>query len=393
MLPLESSLLGLPRYELLSVEGRHAIRIRARCLSPPECPDCRGQRHWIKDRFLRTFRHENWGTRRVYLEMEARKFLCRSCGRTFHERFPGVLPRRRYSEAFRRSVVRAHREGIPQKVLARQELLGQATIERWAHELMEVKIRERESDFCPRILGLDEHFFTRKQGYATTLCDLERHRIFDVVLGRSQEDLDPYFRQLLGRARVDLVCMDLSGPYRKIVRDFFPRAQIVTDRFHVIRLVLRAFRKTWMAIDPKGLTGRGLRSLLKRHAWNLSPDQSARLRQYLQSQPVIDRLYAFKTWLCRLLLIKHRTRRQCRRLIPYLLRGTRMLKDSKLGFLVTLGNTLEDWQEEIARMWRYTRNNAITEGFHTKMEMISRRAYGFRNFENYRLRVRSLCGG
>jgi hypothetical protein len=29
----------------------------------------------------------------------------------------------------------------------------------------------------------------------------------------------------------------------------------------------------------------------------------------------------------------------------------------------------------------------ITEGFHTKMEMLSRRAYGFRNFENYRLRV------
>ena len=91
MLPsLESSLLGLPRYELLSIEGRSAIRIRARCLSPPECPRCHGQKHWIKDRFVRSFRHENWGTRRVYLEMDARKFLCRSCGRTFHERFPGV---------------------------------------------------------------------------------------------------------------------------------------------------------------------------------------------------------------------------------------------------------------------------------------------------------------
>jgi len=41
---------------------------------------------------------------------------------------------------------------------------------------------------------------------------------------------------------------------------------------------------------------------------------------------------------------------------------------------------------------RFTKNNGITEGFHTKMEMISRRAYGFRNFENYRLRVRVLCG-
>jgi len=40
-------------------------------------------------------------------------------------------------------------------------------------------------------------------------------------------------------------------------------------------------------------------------------------------------------------------------------------------------------------MLRFTKTNGITEGFHTKMEMISRRAYGFKNFENYRLRVSS----
>ena len=30
-------------------------------------------------------------------------------------------------------------------------------------------------------------------------------------------------------------------------------------------------------------------------------------------------------------------------------------------------------------MWRFTRNNGITEGFHTKMEVLQRQAYGFRN--------------
>jgi putative transposase len=38
-----------------------------------------------------------------------------------------------------------------------------------------------------------------------------------------------------------------------------------------------------------------------------------------------------------------------------------------------------------------TRNNGITEGFHTKMEVFQRQAYGFRNFQNYRLRVRVMC--
>jgi transposase len=43
-------------------------------------------------------------------------------------------------------------------------------------------------------------------------------------------------------------------------------------------------------------------------------------------------------------------------------------------------------------MWRFSKSNGITEGFHTKMEMISRRAFGFRNFENYRMRVFAQCG-
>jgi transposase len=59
--------------------------------------------------------------------------------------------------------------------------------------------------------------------------------------------------------------------------------------------------------------------------------------------------------------------------------------------LVALGHTLASWPSEIAAMWRFTRNNAITEGFHTKMEVLQRQAYGFRNFQNYRLRVRVMC--
>ena len=58
---------------------------------------------------------------------------------------------------------------------------------------------------------------------------------------------------------------------------------------------------------------------------------------------------------------------------------------------VQLGQTLQSWAQEIVAMWRFTRNNGITEGFHTKMEVLQRQAYGFRNFKNYRLRVRIMC--
>lgn len=61
-----------------------------------------------------------------------------------------------------------------------------------------------------------------------------------------------------------------------------------------------------------------------------------------------------------------------------------------LGFVSAAA--VQSWQQEIATIWRFTRKNGITEGFHNKMETISRQAYGFRNFQNYGMRVKVLCG-
>ena len=79
------------------------------------------------------------------------------------------------------------------------------------------------------------------------------------------------------------------------------------------------------------------------------------------------------------------------RLIPKLLKFIELLQECGFELFRKLGKTIENWSEEIARMFRFTRSNGITEGFHRKMKLIQRRAYGFRNFENYRLRVRILC--
>lgn len=145
-------------------------------------------------------------------------------------------------------------------------------------------------------------------------------------------------------------------------------------------------------IDPEGRKNRGLLSLMRRHEEKLTGEQRFKLLAYFTSFPALQVIWEFKQKLARLLLIKMKTKEQCKRLVPLLLRYIQDLKDSKLAFLVVLGKTLESWSEEIVRMWRFTKSNGITEGFHNKMELISRRAYGFRNFENYRLRVKVLCG-
>jgi len=45
-------------------------------------------------------------------------------------------------------------------------------------------------------------------------------------------------RRLPGKDNIRLIVMDLSETYRNIARQHFPRARIIADRFHVIRLLL-----------------------------------------------------------------------------------------------------------------------------------------------------------
>lgn len=217
------------------------------------------------------------------------------------------------------------------------------------------------------------------------------YKVYDVFLGRSSRALQPSLSGLSDRHRVQLICMDLSETYRNIAREYFPNAKIVADRFHVIRLINHHFLKVWQSIDPTGKRSRGLLSLLRRHPNKLSETQVGHLNDYFTKFPALRTIWHFKYRLCALLSIKHRTKKQCKRLITIFLKDIQMLKESPFSSMQVLGSTLESWREEIACMWRFTKSNGITEGFHNKMEVISRRAYGFRNFQNYRLRVRALC--
>jgi transposase len=323
--------------------------------------------------------------------LEGRKSQCLECGRSFRQQFPGILPYQRSSEAFQQAIYRQHLDGINRRRLGQREAIGAATVERYFKRHLRRQFGEWHPPRCPQILGIDEHFFTRRKGFATTLCDLKNHKIYDLVLGRSEASLEPYLQRLEGKAEVRVVCMDLAAHYRSSVQKHFPQAIIVADRFHVIRLINHHFLACWRSIDPLGSKNRGLLSLMRRHRHNLKPQQQLKLATYLERHPVLRQVYRFKQKLCYLLLKKHKTRKQCEKLIPRFLRAIQELKSVAFAPLVQLGDTLHSWSKEIVAMWRFTRNNGITEGFHNKMETISRVAYGFRNFENYRLRVKVLC--
>ena len=88
-------------------------------------------------------------------------------------------------------------------------------MERWFLEFLQLSLNERSNAPCPPVPGIDEHFFSRRHGYATTFCDLRAHRIHDVVLGRSEAPLEKYLNRLEGKHLVRVVCMDLASVYAR----------------------------------------------------------------------------------------------------------------------------------------------------------------------------------
>jgi hypothetical protein len=150
-------------------------------------------------------RHESWGLRHCWLEVEAQKLRCMSCGRQSRQRLPGVLPRQRASQTFQQAIYRQHLDGVSRSRLGRRGRIGAATVERYFRRGLALQFREWHPPRCPAWMGIDEHFFTRCQGYATTICDLRNRRVYDVGLGRSEAALEPWLQQLEGKAEVRLV--------------------------------------------------------------------------------------------------------------------------------------------------------------------------------------------
>lgn len=391
-MPQDQLIIGLPGFKIIDLKQDKFLEINVKYVGERYCIHCGSLELRTKDSFIRRVRHVSFGDKLTRLNIKAYKFKCLDCGRYFNDRFPGIYPRKRATENFRQEVYRKHTDGTSQKRLSKRVSVGQATVERWSQDYLKFEESKQDRSRWPRVLGIDEHFFTRKKGYATTLADLSKRKVFDVTLGRSGKALESYFKRNQGRERVQVVVMDLSDTYRSIARNNFPNAKIVADRFHVVRLVNQKFMDVWKQLDPEKRQNRGLISLMRRHHKDLSTKQKRNLREYLCEVPGLETVYDFKQSLMKLLLLKRQTKQQCRSLIKEFLKRIEELKCSGFEHLKSLGLTLEKWNEEIVRMWRFTKTNSITEGLHNKMEELSRRAYGFRNFQNYRLRVRVYCG-
>lgn len=391
-MPLSEVSINLPGFTILEVTGYgHILTYFVQNKTKPNCLYCNGVNLRCKDSFSRLIRHTDQCDRHVYLNIKCHKYLCQDCHKYFNERFCGILPYQRVTEAFKKQVSRKHWEGIPQSRVAASDKVGHASVYRYFLRDLHLEGQKLLNTPFPKVIGIDEHFFTRKKGYATTIVDLRRRKVFEVLPGRSELSLKEELLKISGRSQVRVVCMDLSTTYKAISKKYFPNALIVADRFHVIRLINQRFMELWKQLDSTGRYNRGLLSLMRRHNWNLKEDQKLNLERYLHSVPALHACYWFKQKLAQLMLHKHLQRQRCIPLVKEFLEVIKQLNESGFECMRQLGKTLYEWREEIVRMWRFTKNNSITEGLHNKIERVQRQACGFRNFANYRTRVKVMC--
>ncbi len=327
-MPKYNVILNLPGFSIVKVSGYQPILLDIVYNRLPRCSHCQSKSVRKKSSYIRNVDHELLGHRRSVLRFKAYKLYCHSCTRYGNQQFPGINKYQRATWRAQAAVFHDHTRGVSQKDLAQQYKKGKATIERWYQRHYQEQNNELLNRPCPIVLGIDEHFFNKKEGFATTLCDLRKHKIFDIVKGRSEKDLSTYLASLTGKERVQVVCMDLSSTYRSIVKKHFPNAKIVADRFHVIRLMQHQCMMTYRTLSTEVKNNRGILALLRTRPDNLTDDKRIKRDIFLAQNPAIDAVYQFQQQLHELLMKRALTQKACRTVIPIFLEMLSELKQS-----------------------------------------------------------------
>jgi len=382
----------LPELRLIdarNARGRGVVDLYAEKTSSMEvCPRCASPSRSVYDRRWARVKDSPVRARRIWLHIRKRRFSCRPCGKPFTEPVPGIRKGCRTTERFRREVLWACEKFADLKAVRDTYRCSGGFVYTNLYRELEKKRRTREYPW-PRTIGLDEHFFRRNRHnqrcFVTMVVDLKNKKVREVVEGKRRADLLYALGHIPGRENVKTVVCDLADPYKSFAQRFFPNAQIVADKFHVLRLLHPAINRHRKAItgDKRNLPGR---KLLLANGKKLSREVRWALARWLERHSTLRELYDAKEALHRL----YRTRGY-RRAGRALTKLCDALSASAVPELITLRKTLIKWRDPILNYFRFRITNGRTEGFNNKAKLVKRRAYGYRSFDNYRLRLLNAC--
>lgn len=226
--------------EHLEIGGTEIIAMARSRSAVSSCPVCGQVSTRVHSRYRRCLADLPAHGRRVRIDLEVRRFRC--CGdcrrRIFVERFAEdvVQPFARRTSRLQDIV---HHIGValggrPGQGLARRLLfpVSKDTL------LRAVRARAPERCAAAQIIGIDDWAWKRGHRYGTIVCDLERHRILDVLPDREAATVEAW---LATRPEIRVVSRDRGGGYRQAVGRALPDAEQVADRWHLMANASEAF--------------------------------------------------------------------------------------------------------------------------------------------------------
>ena len=396
-----NNLLGLPELKLTnqSSHEKKSITLHFEKKSKMEvCPKCATRSITGYDKRVITVRDTPIRDKAVYLKITKRRFYCKSCKKPFTEPVQGITKGFRTTFRFRKHILWCATNFSDLKRVQTKCRVSSSLIYKAYYEHAELEVRKVQNPWG-KTIGIDEHSFIRNTKYghkefASIFVDYNASRVREVVYGRYGADYwdDPNLCNIPGRENVKNVICDFAPSMRSFARSFFPNAMIIADKFHLVRLANNAVNLKRLEImkDPKSILLKSrkspLRKMLLMNSKKLHFTQKRSLMHVFDLHKELHACYRVKEMISTLYQI-----RGVNRAAKALTRITDFIASLKISGLKSLRRTLMDWRKEILNYFRRRVTNGKTEGFNRKAKLIQRQAYGFKKFENYRLKLIYLC--
>lgn len=366
----------------------HVRRARERLC----CPCCHSANVVLRGTMERRLRHVPIGLKAVFVQVTIQRLACRDCGQLRYEQLPFMLGHKQYTRRFAEyvialsacmtvkdvatllnvswGVVRAIQEGHLRRQLKRQDL----------HAL--------------RHLAIDELAIGKGHRYVSVVLDLESGAAVYVGDGKGAEAVAPFLRRLKrSGVTIEAVAMDMASSYHLAVSETFPEAAKVLDRFHVIKLMnekLTALRRDLFREADHMLNKhvlKGIRWLLLKHPENLVEEcgEKQRLHDALTLNKPLAIAYYLKEDLGR--FWQQGTKKKAKQFLETWIASALA---SGIRHLRTMANTLKRYRNQLLAWYDHPISTGPLEGFNNKAQTMKRQAYGYRNIDFYKLKLRTL---
>ena len=355
------------------------------------CPNCGKTTDLLHQNNFQTVRDLSFGQQSVYLKVNRRRMRCPHCDHKFTEELDFVRRKRVHTLRFVEKILEEVLNSDIKNVAKRNDLSEQE-IETMLKDLGAELVAEKPLNL--KKLGIDEIAVVKGQkNYYVVLVDLEKKKVIGLVEKRAKKEIKEYLEawgeEVL--SKIQEVSIDLWKTYKNIAEELMPQAEIVADRFHVMKQVndeldaaRRKIKRETEKMKSKSKKEKILEGLKKskyvllKNEKDLNEAEQEKLKEVEKVAPSLTKMHALKEELRDIF-------ETSKDWSEGLLEIADWLKDVSKYFPKSFG-TIRRWIGEIIAYFDERTTQGVVEGINNKLKLIKRRAYGFRNFDNFRLR-------